>query len=60
MRIAMYHWNLTFCLAASTMAGKDEEQYQWYTTTVGKCNFTLPTRYQELTSIGQGAFGVVM
>jgi hypothetical protein len=41
---------------ATDMSGSGE----WYTAECGTSQYTLPTRYQDLSPIGQGAFGAVM
>ena len=42
------------------MAAEGGDSNQWYTAECGTSQYTLPTRYQELSPIGQGAFGAVM
>lgn len=42
------------------MATEGNDSVEWYTTECGTTQFTLPKRYQELSPIGQGAFGAVM
>ena len=36
------------------------EMSEWYTAECGASQYTLPKRYQDLSPIGQGAFGAVM
>ncbi|CAF5114731.1 unnamed protein product, partial [Rotaria sp. Silwood1] len=38
----------------------NDESVEWYTAECGTSQFTLPKRYQELSPIGQGAFGAVI
>ncbi|CAF4774541.1 unnamed protein product, partial [Rotaria socialis] len=36
------------------------DSVEWYTAECGTSQYTLPKRYQELSPIGQGAFGAVI
>jgi hypothetical protein len=42
------------------MADSSKKQDKWYTFDCGGHQFTVPIRYQDPVSIGQGAFGAVM
>jgi hypothetical protein len=42
------------------MAANTIRQDQWYTADCGENQYTLPVRYQDLASVGNGAFGSVM
>ncbi|CAF4752348.1 unnamed protein product [Rotaria sp. Silwood1] len=42
------------------MTAQNTVQTEWYTTLCGECTYTLPVRYQELSSIGQGSYGTVI
>ena len=42
------------------MAADGHETTGWYTAECGTSQYTLPSRYQDLSPIGQGAFGAVM
>ena len=42
------------------MAAGNDDSGDWYTSECGTSQYTLPKRYQDLSPIGQGAFGAVM
>lgn len=42
------------------MATANINQGEWYTTTCGAYQHTLPIRYQDPQAIGHGTFGAVM
>jgi hypothetical protein len=42
------------------MATDISDSSDWYTAECGTSQYTLPKRYQDLSPIGQGAFGAVM
>jgi hypothetical protein len=42
------------------MASGNLDESQWHTVTCGEYTYTLPVRYQDLSPIGQGAFGTVV
>jgi hypothetical protein len=42
------------------MATEIGDSAEWYTAECGTSQYTLPKRYQDLSPIGQGAFGAVM
>ncbi|CAF3445290.1 unnamed protein product [Rotaria socialis] len=42
------------------MADESSDSVEWYTAECGTSQYTLPKRYQELSPIGQGAFGAVI
>ncbi len=42
------------------MANDSGDSNEWYTAECGTSQYTLPKRYQDLSRIGQGAFGAVM
>jgi p38 MAP kinase len=46
--------------AADTGAAAAPCQPGWYRVTVNRCTFDLPQRYQNLVSVGHGAFGQVV
>ena len=42
------------------MAADGNDPAEWHTAECGTSQYTLPQRYQDLSPIGQGAFGAVM
>jgi p38 MAP kinase len=42
------------------MANDSGDSNEWYTAECGTSQYTLPKRYQDLSPIGQGAFGAVI
>jgi p38 MAP kinase len=46
-------------ITITTMAADSGDQ-EWYTAECGASQYTLPKRYQDLSPIGQGAFGAVI
>lgn len=42
------------------MANDGQDANGWHTVECGTTQYTLPQRYQDLSPIGQGAFGAVM
>lgn len=47
-------------LANLPMATGSGDPSDWYIAECGTSQYTLPKRYQDLSPIGQGAFGAVM
>lgn len=47
-------------LVSIKMSADGNDLAEWYTSECGTSQYTLPRRYQDLSPIGQGAFGAVM
>lgn len=51
---------ILFEVSKSMADDGDANSTEWYDAVCSACTYKLPRRYQNLSTIGQGAFGTVV